>query len=109
MHVHKINSLRPATIVRMAEALRTKENILLLSKIGKYDNMGRLPYVDYGNTSTVFYLTATAVLNTKISSAFSQEEIATMSVDQIKNRLQRMRMEAAYSVRKGLADGVFNY
>lgn len=96
MHVHKAYELRGKTYIKVYEDIKNKplEIASIIARVAFHDNEGRLPYEGYGNRAEEFFDNIEKLICVKLSNKYSPEEIEAMSIDNRKNKLHNLRLEA---------------
>lgn len=95
MHVHKAYEMGPKGYVNTFASFRNCMDVApIVAKVAWHDNEGRLPYEKYDGEDTKFVMNLFRLAQVKLSNSFSIEEIEQMTVEQRKNVLHKMRLNA---------------
>jgi len=95
MHVHKAYEMGPKGYVNTFESFRNCVDISeIVGRVAWHDNQGRLPYESYNGENERFISVLKHLKTIKLSNNYTPEQIEAMSIEQRKNALHKMRLNA---------------
>lgn len=94
-HVHNVNKLNAKTFVKVFEDMKSHINdVDVVGLVAMFDGKGKLPVAPDNDNHLVFARKVRAAASVKLSNAFTNTEIETMSIENRIQKLHKMRVAA---------------